>query len=106
MVLLLPDACAELAKVIENDFPMHKLYSLFCQKVCLHRVYIGYCFHTASIHSCNSHPEPLSSDTCQGNVISEQQNLHQHLLCGILAMHELAIYHVANGDVKPLQLWQ
>ena len=57
------------------------------------------------IHDNDSFPELLSGVTCQGNVISIQQNPHQHLLCGILAVHELAVYLVADGDAKPLQLW-
>ena len=36
-----------------------------------------------------------------------QENLLvlEHLLCGVLAMHELAVYLVADGDAKLLQLW-
>ena len=39
--------------------------------------------------------------TTAHHVISIQQNPHQHLLC---AVHELAVYPVADGDVKLLQL--
>ena len=53
----------------------------------------------------DSFPELLSGVTCQRNVVSIQQNPHQHLLCGVLAMHEVAVYLVADGDDKPLQLW-
>ena len=60
---------------------------------------------TCGIHSGDSYPELLSGVTCQGNVISIHQNPHQHLLCGLLAMHELAIYLIADGDAKLLQLW-
>ena len=60
--------------------------------------------HKCGIHGGDSFPELHSGVTCQENV-SIQQNPHQHLHCGILAMQELAVYLVADGDTKPLQLW-
>ena len=57
------------------------------------------------IHSGDSFPELLSGVTCQINVISIDQNPHQHLLCGLLAMYEVAVYLIADCDAKPLQLW-
>ena len=57
------------------------------------------------IHASDSFPELFGGVTRQGNVISMQQNPHQHLLCGVLAVHEVAVYLVAGGYAKPLQLW-
>ena len=52
------------------------------------------------INGGDSFIELLSGVTCQGNVISIHQNPHQHLLCGLLAMHELAVYLIVDDDAS------
>ena len=58
------------------------------------------------VHGSDSFPELLNGVACQEIVVSIRQKPYQLLLCGFFAVYKLAMYLVAGGDAKALQLWQ